>query len=78
MKKFMLSALAVIVTITNTLIAQDLKEIDAPVSVKAAFAKKQPDAKKISWEKERGNYEGIGAGNCEKIILLFSHRQRDS
>ena len=40
MKKFMLSALAVIVTITNTLIAQDLKEIDVPVSVKAAFAKK--------------------------------------
>ena len=42
--------------------AQDLKENGVPKPVKEAFAKKYPDAKKVSWEKEKGNFEANWGG----------------
>ena len=42
--------------------AQDLKAKDVPVVVKEAFAKKYPNATKVSWEKEKGNYEANWGG----------------
>ena len=50
------------VLISTNLMAQDLKEKDVPKTVKDAFVKKYPDAKKVSWEKEKGNYEANWGG----------------
>lgn len=47
---------------TTNLIAQDLKEKAVPKTVKEAFAKKYPDAKKVSWENEKGNFEANWGG----------------
>jgi hypothetical protein len=56
MKKIILfvSLVSGIMTIA---VAQDLKTTDVPETVRKAFANKYPDAKKVSWEKEKGNYE---------------------
>jgi hypothetical protein len=37
--------------------AQDLKSKEVPSVVKTAFARKYTPAGKVSWEKEKGNYE---------------------
>ena len=42
--------------------AQDLKAKDVPAVVKEALAKKYPKATKVSWEKEKGNYEANWGG----------------
>ena len=62
MKKFILSISLLAVTMTSISVAQDLKSKDVPETVKTAFAKKYPDAKKVSWEKEKGNYEANWGG----------------
>ncbi len=58
----MLSVTLIAATITGVVSAQDLKEKDVPANVKAAFVKKYPEAKKVSWEKEKGNYEANWGG----------------
>lgn len=62
MKKILSSVLLFSVITTTNLMAQDLKEKDVPKTVKEAFAKKYPDAKKVSWEKEKGNFEANWGG----------------
>lgn len=42
--------------------AQDIKTKDVPTVVKEALAKKYPQATKVSWEKEKGNYEANWGG----------------
>jgi hypothetical protein len=42
--------------------AQDLKTKDVPSVVREALAKKYPKAAKVSWEKEKGNYEANWGG----------------
>jgi len=42
--------------------AQDLKEKDVPSVVRTALAKQFPAAAKVSWEKEKGNYEANWGG----------------
>lgn len=42
--------------------AQDLKAKGVPFIVKQAFAKKYQKAIKVSWEKEKGNYEANWGG----------------
>ena len=42
--------------------AQDLKAKNVPAVVKDALAKKYPKATKVSWEKEKGNYEANWGG----------------
>ncbi|MES2111655.1 MAG: PepSY-like domain-containing protein [Bacteroidota bacterium] len=42
--------------------AQDLKAKDVPAAAKEALAKKYPEATKVSWEKEKGNYEANWGG----------------
>ena len=39
-----------------------LKSRDVPQDVKSAFSKKYPEATKVSWEKEKGNYEANWGG----------------
>lgn len=38
------------------------KSINVPIAVKTALAKKYPEAKNITWEKEKGNYEANWGG----------------
>jgi len=42
--------------------AQDIKSRDVPAIVKDALVKKYPKATKVSWEKEKGNYEANWGG----------------
>jgi hypothetical protein len=42
--------------------AQDLKSMNVPQNVKTAFAAKYPGAVKVSWEKEKGNFEANWGG----------------
>jgi hypothetical protein len=42
--------------------AQDLKAKDVPAVIKEALAKRYPEAAKVSWEKEKGNYEANWGG----------------
>ena len=59
-KVFVLTAVALLAT--AGLRAQDLKAKDVPVAAKEALAKKYPEATKVSWEKEKGNYEANWGG----------------
>jgi len=53
--------------------AQDLKSKDVPAGVKEALAKKYPNAGKVSWEKEKGNYEANWGGKSgEDISVQFT------
>jgi hypothetical protein len=73
MKKFILSLSILAGTMTSIAVAQDLKSKDVPEAVKTAFAKKYPDAKKVSWEKEKGNYEANWGGKSgEDSSVTFS------
>jgi len=42
--------------------SQDLKEKDVPSVVRTALTKQFPAATKVSWEKEKGNYEANWGG----------------
>lgn len=61
MKKaaFILPAIFAIAVGAN---AQDIKTKDVPPIVKEALMKKYPKATKVSWEKEKGNYEANWGG----------------
>lgn len=61
MKKIILFVLMITATMTIA-IAQDLKTKDVPDAVKKEFASRYPNAKKVSWEKEKGNYEANWGG----------------
>jgi hypothetical protein len=61
MKKTILLSLAT-ATFTGGAMAQDLKAKDVPTVVKEALLKKYPHAIKVSWEKEKGNYEASWGG----------------
>jgi hypothetical protein len=61
MKKILLSA-TVILLIAGNLKAQDIKTKDVPAVVKSALTKKYPEANKIGWEKEKGNFEANWGG----------------
>ena len=54
-----------VLTITafgNKVCAQDIKSANVPPAVKNALAKRYPKAIKVSWEKEKGNYEANWGG----------------
>ena len=53
---------ALIALASGSLKAQDLKAAVVPAVVKEALAKKYPEATKVSWEKEKGNYEANWGG----------------
>ena len=72
-KKLVFAALIAIATISVK--AQDLKSTDVPASVKAELAKKYPEAAshKVSWEKEKGNYEANWGGKSgEDNSVVFT------
>ncbi|QEC77086.1 PepSY-like domain-containing protein [Mucilaginibacter ginsenosidivorax] len=60
MKK--LSFLMALGLASGVVTAQDLKLKDVPAAVKSALATKYPAAGKVTWEKEKGNYEANWGG----------------
>ena len=53
--------------------AQDIKSKDVPAVVKETLAKKYPKATKVSWEKEKGNFEANWGGKSgEDTSVLFT------
>jgi hypothetical protein len=61
MKKKLLFTVAFSVAVISVN-AQDIKTKDVPAVVKLACEKKYPEATKVSWEKEKGNYEANWGG----------------
>ncbi len=61
MKKYSVLAIAAFFALQATF-AQDLKTSAVPTPVKAALQSKYPQATKVSWEKEGGNYEANWGG----------------
>lgn len=53
--------------------AQSINGSKVPAVVKTAFAKKYPEATKISWETEKGNYEANWGGKSgEDTSVMFT------
>ncbi|HZY37769.1 MAG TPA: PepSY-like domain-containing protein [Mucilaginibacter sp.] len=57
-----LFAAAILVVTAGSVKAQDIKTKDVPTVVKTALMKKYPEAVKVGWEKEKGNYEANWGG----------------
>lgn len=58
---------------SSGVMAQDLKSKDVPQAVKAALMSKYPEAAKVSWEKEKGNYEANWGGKSgEDNSVMFT------
>ncbi|MDB5157478.1 MAG: hypothetical protein JWR50_2185, partial [Mucilaginibacter sp.] len=71
MKRILLTATAIL--LTGSVIAQNVKSKDVPEAVKAALRSKYPDVTKVSWEKEKGNYEANWGGKSgEDNSVLFT------
>jgi hypothetical protein len=62
MKKILSGLFIAALLYSTGLMAQDLKKSNVPATVQTAFAKKYAEAKKVSWEKEKGNYEANWGG----------------
>ncbi|SDT63580.1 Putative beta-lactamase-inhibitor-like, PepSY-like [Mucilaginibacter mallensis] len=72
MKKTILSTLMAI-GITAMAIAQTVKSADVPAAVKSALMKKYPQAAKVTWEKEKGNFEANWGGKSgEDMSVQFT------
>ena len=61
MKKIILGSLMVMAVISMA-IAQKVKSLAVPTAVKTALMKKYPEARKVTWEKEKGNFEANWGG----------------
>lgn len=71
MKKILFTVIAF--AIAGNLFAQDLKSKNVPAVVKTALKSKYPQATKVSWEKEKGNYEANWGGKSgEDNSVVFT------
>jgi hypothetical protein len=62
-----------VMAITGNVMAQDLKSGAVPQVVKTALMAKYPQATKVSWEKEKGNYEANWGGKSgEDNSVVFT------
>lgn len=72
MKKIVLS-LSMLLSITSLAIAQTTKGPHVPASVKEALMKKYPQASKVTWENEKGNFEANWGGKSgEDMSVLYT------
>lgn len=72
MKKLILSAL-IATTALSTVVAQKVKKADVPAAVSTALMQKYPTATKVTWEKEKGNFEANWGGKSgEDTSVMFS------
>lgn len=71
MKKYLIVTAAAGTLLTTALFAQG--KITVPKVVKDAFAQKFADAKNVTWEKEKGNYEANWGGKSgEDNSVLYT------
>src|SRR5665647_2439193 len=58
---------AILFALSTAIFAQEKNEMNnkvkVPTAVRAALTKKYPEASKVTWEKEKGNYEANWGGN---------------
>ena len=72
MKKIILSSI-MLGSIIGIAAGQDLKKSGVPEVVKTELSKKYPAAKKVTWEKEKGNFEANWGGKSgEDMSVLFA------
>jgi hypothetical protein len=72
MKKIILSTLMAL-TVTGMAIAQKVKSAAVPAPVKTALSAKYPAAAKVTWEKEKGNFEANWGGKSgEDMSVQFT------
>ena len=68
-----MKALYIIPFLISTAYGQDLKTKDVPPAVQHALTQKYPQATKVSWEKEKGNYEANWGGRSgEDNSVMFT------
>lgn len=73
MKKLFITVAVIGLLTGGILVAQDIKSNKVPAAVSAALTKKYPAAAKISWEKEKGNFEANWGGKSgEDMSVTFT------
>jgi hypothetical protein len=71
MKKILITVALATAVFTTAIFAQG--HINIPKAVKEAFAKKFPEAKNVTWETEKGNYEANWGGKSgEDNSVLYT------
>jgi hypothetical protein len=71
MKRKLLFAVAIVAAAISVK-AQDLKSANVPAAVKSELTKRYPEATKVSWEKEKGNFEanwGGKSGEDNSVVI---------
>lgn len=71
MKKSILT-LGVVIAALTTVNAQSVNNSKVPAGVKSSFAKSFPEAKKVKWEIEKGNYEAGYYQNGLEMAALYT------
>jgi hypothetical protein len=72
MKKIILSTL-MLMAVSVIAIAQNVKSGAVTDAAKAALLKKSPEATKVTWEKEKGNFEANWGGKSgEDMSVMFT------
>ncbi len=75
MKKHLIVSIPVMLLLLNTAKAQSIKHDAIPATVKSALKQKYPKAAKVTWEKEKGNYEANWGGKSgEDLSVQFTPR----
>lgn len=70
MKKLLLISLPVMLLLGSQAKAQNIKTADVPATVKSALMQKYPKAAKVTWEKEKGNYEANWGGKSGEDLSV--------
>jgi ribosomal protein S17E len=72
MKKIILSTL-MLMAVSIIAIAQNVKSVAVTAAAKSALLKKYPEASKVTWEKEKGNFEANWGGKSgEDMSVQFT------
>ena len=73
MKKYIVSFFFATLLLAGISYGQKAKKSDIPAVVTSALAKKYPQAKNVTWEKEKGNYEANWGGKSgEDNSVMFT------
>ena len=73
MKKYVTSILFATLLLAGISYGQKVKKSEVPAPVTSALAKKYPEAKNVTWEKEKGNYEANWGGKSgEDKSVVFT------
>ncbi|HWB91497.1 MAG TPA: PepSY-like domain-containing protein [Puia sp.] len=73
MKAFLVIPMLIAVAYTQDTYAQDIKTKDVPQPVRHALLQKYPQATRVTWEKENGNFEANWGGRSgEDHSVQFS------